>query len=249
MDPNVLDEASDQAVEEGERHGAGASSSASVLVKPCDRVNGPFTLSRACLLEGGTADAVGRVASYVAGFDRSVEENRPLVQPLATDGLLRAGPPVHCPPSAGTTAAGPGAVGQLSATLRRQGVGPLTRPSAITQGTPGQRSAWLPLLSVGPLLQLVLELRRRPPRTRLHLPVTADPPSPARVVSQLALTARCMPTALRALPSTVESTYCGASGPPPSCSVSSVIEMWNPWPSSWATSAGAARPSRAGSSA
>ena len=44
VDPEHLDDASDQAVEEAEGHGAGASSSgASFLVKPRDRANGPFS--------------------------------------------------------------------------------------------------------------------------------------------------------------------------------------------------------------
>lgn len=38
------------------------------------------------LAEREAADAVGRLVSYLASFDRTVEEDRPIVQPVAPDG-------------------------------------------------------------------------------------------------------------------------------------------------------------------
>lgn len=71
------------------------------------------------LAEREAADAVGRLASYVAGFDRAVEENHSVVQPVAPDGKYELVPLCFAPLGREDRARFLGAVEELKRTRGR----------------------------------------------------------------------------------------------------------------------------------
>lgn len=80
------------------------------------------------LAEREAADAVGRLAGFVATVARAVEEDRPLVQPIAPDGQFELVPVCIVPLGRDDRARIVGAVQQLAATRARGPTRQSTRP-------------------------------------------------------------------------------------------------------------------------